>query len=374
MKQLALWDVHPAELKQYKAVSSNDWKWSLSDYPKEGNGIKVFSCFACGGGSTMGYKLAGCDVIGSLEIDKRVNDIYVLNHAPKHNYCMDIRQFNQLAELPDELLHLDILDGSPPCTTFSMSGKRERSWGKYKKFREGQAEQTLDDLLFVFVDTVAKLQPKVAIMENVEGLMRGNAFTYVQDVYRHFRAIGYTIRHWLLKGETMGVPQRRHRLFFIATRMPFDLDKVDLSFNYAPVTFGQIKSKEGVGLAKRDGVLQLLIDNMQYGDKGLDDVGLRLRGKGSCFNQTIVYDNEVYYTVPAKSCNIRWDTKNYLSSQDVINAATFPQDYNFGENASHALVQYICGMSVPPLMIKRIMERLLKHKAALFGNTAAPVR
>ena len=45
---------------------SDDWKWSFSDYPKEKNGLKVFSCFSCGGGSTMGYKLAGCDVIGNV--------------------------------------------------------------------------------------------------------------------------------------------------------------------------------------------------------------------------------------------------------------------------------------------------------------------
>ena len=45
---------------------STDWKWRFSDYPKAKNGLKVFSCFACGGGSTMGYKLAGCDVLGVL--------------------------------------------------------------------------------------------------------------------------------------------------------------------------------------------------------------------------------------------------------------------------------------------------------------------
>jgi len=49
-------------------IISSDWKWTFSDYPKEKNGLKVFSCFACGGGSTMGYKLTGCEVIGDLEI------------------------------------------------------------------------------------------------------------------------------------------------------------------------------------------------------------------------------------------------------------------------------------------------------------------
>lgn len=165
-------------------LKSNDWKWTFADYPTQNNGLKVFSCFSCGGGSTMGYKLAGCEVIGNVEIDPKMNELYKLNHNPKYNFCMDIRDFNNIPddELPDELFNLDILDGSPPCTTFSMAGQRAKVWGKKKKFREGQKEQILDDLLFVFIDTVAKLKPKTVIMENVEGLAKGAAVNYLNKV------------------------------------------------------------------------------------------------------------------------------------------------------------------------------------------------
>ena len=224
---------------------STDWKWSFKDYPKEKNGLKVFSCFACGGGSTMGYKLAGCDVLGCCEIDPKMNEIYVKNHNPKYNFLMDIRKFNELPnnEIPEELFDLDILDGSPPCTTFSMAGQREKSWGVEKKFREGQAKQTLDDLSFVFIDTVNKLKPKCVIMENVEGLLEGNAWGYVQRIYKHFNDIGYDVSHYLCKGEKMGVPQRRHRVFFIAFRkdINFDFDNLDMYFDYEPITYGEIK-------------------------------------------------------------------------------------------------------------------------------------
>lgn len=67
---MALFDAKPKPI-------ATDWKWKFEDYPKEKNGLKVFSCFACGGGSTMGYKLAGCDVLGNCEIDPKVNDIYI---------------------------------------------------------------------------------------------------------------------------------------------------------------------------------------------------------------------------------------------------------------------------------------------------------
>lgn len=60
MENLSIFDFLPAEeTKKYKPIKSDDWKWSFYDYPKEKNGLKVFSCFSCGGGSTMGYKLAG---------------------------------------------------------------------------------------------------------------------------------------------------------------------------------------------------------------------------------------------------------------------------------------------------------------------------
>lgn len=89
----------------------------------------------------MGYKLAGCQVLGNCEIDQRINELYNRNHHPLYSYNMDIRDFVKLPDndLPPELFQLDILDGSPPCSVFSMSGNRENDWGKAKRFREGQA-------------------------------------------------------------------------------------------------------------------------------------------------------------------------------------------------------------------------------------------
>lgn len=46
--QLSIFDCTD-DNEQFKPKKSTDWKWSFSDYPKEKNGLKVFSCFACGG-------------------------------------------------------------------------------------------------------------------------------------------------------------------------------------------------------------------------------------------------------------------------------------------------------------------------------------
>lgn len=359
MKQTSIFDLlPPEEAEQFKAKKSTDWKWTFADYPKEKNGLKVFSCFACGGGSTMGYKLAGCEVVGCCEIDSKINKIYVKNHNPQYNFCMDLRKFNKIPneEIAAELFNIDILDGSPPCTTFSMAGDREDSWGKKKKFREGQAEQTLDDLSFVFIETVAKLTPKVVIMENVEGLIRGEAWAYVQRIYKEFNEIGYNVKHWLCKCEHMGVPQTRHRVIFIAIRKEynFDLEKLDMSFNYEPIKFREIK--EGLGRKATPKAAELL-NAVKEGDTLLADAYERLHGKRSWFNHVLCRDNFVMPTIVAgHDCMWRFTEKEGCSEKDFINGSTFPQDYDFGTED----VSYICGMSVPPIMMKRIVTRLIE--------------
>ena len=358
MENLSIFDLMPEEeAKKYKPIKSTDWKWTMAnDYPKEKNGLKVFSCFACGGGSTMGYKLAWCEVLGCCEIDPKMNEVYVKNHNPKYNFLMDIRKFNELPneEIPEELFNLDILDGSPPCTTFSMAGEREESWGKKKKFREGQAEQTLDDLSFVFIDSVAKLKPKVVIMENVEGLIKGAAWEYVQKIYTQLHKIGYTVKHWLLKGEYMGVPQTRHRVFFVAIRddIDFDFDSLDMSFNYEPILYKEFKS-EDEKIAK--GKMSFAIKQIRQGES-IADCMKRVHGVYSGITHKLCDEEKVFPTQIAGHADMWLRSGNHPSERDVITAQTFPQDYNFGKEQ----VEYICGMSVPPIMIKRIVTRLIE--------------
>ena len=122
MKNL-IWNVLVVDLG---GMMSKEYIWSLENLKSvKKNGLKVFSCFACGGGSTMGYKLAGFDVLGCNEIDPKINAMYVKNHNPKYNFNCDIRDLIN-TKLSDELYDLDILDGSPPCSVFSMAKKKEK--------------------------------------------------------------------------------------------------------------------------------------------------------------------------------------------------------------------------------------------------------
>lgn len=271
------------------------WKWYLSDLEKvQKNGLNVFSCFSCGGGSSMGYKLAGYDVIGNVEIDPRVMEVYRKNNHPKHPYLMDVRDFLKIPDedLPQELFNLDILDGSPPCSVFSTAGQREKGWNKEKVFREGQAKQKLDDLFFWFIQIAQKLKPRVVIAENVYGLIKGNAKGYVNEIFKAFNAAGYKTQLFLLNAAFMGVPSKRERCFFVARRQDLNFQNLKLHFDEKPILFGQVRTEHGKPFAK-NGIYKELLKYRIKTDKSIGDITKRVRGKESGYNNTIWHDEDV---------------------------------------------------------------------------------
>ena len=332
-----------------------DWKWYLKDIEQD-KSVTVFSCFSCGGGSTMGYKRAGFKVLGNCEIDPRMNKVYVKNLHPQYNFFMDLREFNKLENLPEELYHIDILDGSPPCSTFSTAGSREKAWGKEKVFREGQKKQTLDDLFFVFLDTVEKLKPKIVVAENVTGLITGNAKGYVNEIIKRFRSLGYEVQLFRLNAALMNVPQKRERIFFIANNQHYP--KLKLNFNEKLITFGEVRAKHGVPIDPQTAPKTFeYLKYLKPTDKSIKDIKKRIYKKEGNFNDIIYRDCDVARTLTASGQAIRAFDKCWLSDDDCRNMSTFPQDYDFGNESA----KYICGMSVPPNMMANIASELYKQ-------------
>lgn len=335
------------------------WKWWLRDLdavPK--NGCTVFSCFSCGGGSSMGYKLAGFDVIGNCEIDPRVAKVYAANLHPKYPYIMDVRDFLKIPndELPADLFRIDVLDGSPPCSVYSLSGERENAWGTERAFNEGQAKQRLDDLFLYFIQVADKLQPKVVIAENVAGLVKGNAKGYVNEIFKAFDAAGYQTQLFLLDAALMGVPQTRQRCFFIARRKDLGLPKVSITVNEEPILFGDVRTEHGIPLKKGEKVKRYL-RYIQPTDRNLHDTLKRTIGSDILFNAKISQDNRVAEALTAQCLTIRGCDRLQYSDLDNVNVQTFPQDYDF----MGGRVRYICGMSVPPVMMAHVASAVYEQ-------------
>lgn len=329
---------------------------------------RCFLALLVGGGSSMGYKLAGFDVIGCNEIDHRMMYTYCQNNNPRFPFLEPIQTFKERQDLPPELFNLDILDGSPPCSTFSMAGSREDAWGKLKHFREGQAEQVLDTLFFDFIDLAKKLQPKVVVAENVKGLVLGNAKDYVRRIYQGFEDAGYYVKHFLLDAQQMGVPQRRERVFFLCLRKDiaspvlvqdglFDMTPcIEMEFNEKPILFREVADYSGDEVNSK--VVRTLWENRQYGDTDQGDANFRLYGKGSNFNQAYVYTDKICPTLSSKkTCLIHFDKPLYLGQSEVCCISSFPQDYNFAGQQPH----YVCGMSVPPVMMAQVASRIYDY-------------
>ena len=303
----------------------------------------------------MGYKLAGYDVIGCCEIDPDMMKIYKANNHPKHSYLMDIRDFVKLADekLPTELKNIDILDGSPPCSVFSMAGTREEGWNVEKTFREGQAKQRLDDLFFYFINAAERLKPKVVIAENVKGLITGTARGWVNQIVKGFDEAGYSVQIFLLNSALMGVPQKRERVFFIAHRKDLPYPKLRLDFRTKPISFANVREPYGKSLSE-DNMATKLLKYRIPSDRCLADISNRVRKKNSGFTSPINHDDEPVQTITASGYCFRMCDGLLMTEKDIISCQTFPQDYNFMNQD----VQYVCGMSVPPVMMAKISEQV----------------
>lgn len=243
------------------------------------------------------------------------------------------------------------------CSTFSMSGMREDVWGKEKHFREGQAKQHLDDLFFEFIKVAELLKPKVVVAENVKGMVLGNAKGYVNLIFKRFSEIGYDVQLFLLNAATMGVPQRRERCFFIARRKDLEMPKAVLKFDEPPIIYGEFADEEFVPLSKT---------TMEYsrwcrrkaGEKSLGETVKRTEnGKVSRFNAVYIYKNKVPGTLTAGCAPLRFDKPGTISERDIKIIQTFPQDYNFCGNAP----LYVCGMSVPPFMMRGVARAVAEQ-------------
>jgi len=343
------------------------YEWTLKDANFTKDKGTVFSCFACGGGSTMGYKLAGFDVLGCNEIDPKMIEAYRTNHNPKFSYLEPIQTFKLRKDLPKELYNLDILDGSPPCSSFSMAGNREKDWGKEKKFREGQAEQVLDNLFFDFIDLAKELQPKVVVAENVSGLMMGSAKDYVKRIYKEFQEAGYELRiePYLLDASTMGVPQRRRRVFFVALRndlapefmeqidMFQSAPKLDLVFNEPEIPFKEIDEPN-----TKEEYLSPSISKHWYLAKegqGFNEI----HEKGGMFSYSKVDRDRPLPTITAHhdGGSYHHTIHRPLTKSENCKGGTYPLDYDFID-LKH---KYLIGMSVPPVMTAQIATKIYEQ-------------
>ena len=217
---------------RYKRSTLADLKESASR-----KRFNVVSFFAGGGGSSCGYKLAGGDVLCVNEFQQVHADTYSANFPNTPVIVDDIKNVTgkTIREKIGDV-EIDILDGSPPCPPFSMSGTKQEGWGK-EKIAYGMKQQNIEDLTFEQIRIVGDLKPKVVVCENVKGLTMDYAREHLTRMISEFESQGYITDYQVMNGWQFGVPQKRERVFIVSIRQDV-ADKVGINFlNFKSMVF-----------------------------------------------------------------------------------------------------------------------------------------
>ena len=185
----------------------------------------VVSLFAGGGGSSTGYKLAGGKILWINEFVEEAVNTYRANYPETPIVYSDIRKITRgggrkkvldfFSQFGIEEGGYDILDGSPPCSTFSTSGKgKEKILQKNVKYSD-TSQDRIGMLIHDHVYLVNCTKPKVSIIENVKGIKKSDVY---QQAMERMRRWGYKINAKVISSSNFGVPQRRERFITISIR------------------------------------------------------------------------------------------------------------------------------------------------------------
>jgi len=362
-------------------------KYNLKDVKEASaqNKFSVISTFAGGGGSSTGYRLAGGNILCVNEFVEQARITYKKNYPDTIIIPNDIKEltgkdFLEKAGIKEG--ELDILDGSPPCSAFSMCGtlgksgsKHSDGWGKTKKYSDNKVVENIEDLFFEYVRIAKDIKPKVIIGENVAGLDAGEAKQKRNQIDKAFGEIGYDVSYKILNAAYFGVPQSRRRLFFIAVREDV-LPKTEYNF----MTIGNIFPQENkevvtVGEALEDLELDseevkwctdTWIKSAHYKDTAAlmpDDPDKVLGGndyhpKGWHFNVKKMSRHHPAPTITTNADVCHFIEKRRLTIKEIKRLMSLPDDFIVTGSMSQKTER--CGRMVPSLMMKAIAESVYK--------------
>ena len=351
--------------------------------------FNVLSTFAGGGGSSTGYRLAGGKILAINEFVEEAQNTYRENYPNTTIVPGDIKELTGtylMEQAGVKVSELDILDGSPPCSAFSMAGSISHGGGnthadafnKTKQYSDIKGVSNVEDLFFEFLRVAKDIKPKVIIGENVEGLTMGEAKEYFHKIQNTFEEIGYLIVADVLDASYFGVPQSRKRCFFIGVREDV-ADAIGLNFmtmyqlypdkNEFRTTLGEAindvvnEDKEELDylidkISPEKAVGKTLMKMPKDPDKVL--TGMDYHEKGHHFNLKRSSLRKPCPTITAMgnlagvagTCHPTEDRK--FTIKELKRIMSLPEDFKL--TGKHKQQSERIGRMVPPLMMKALAE------------------
>jgi DNA (cytosine-5)-methyltransferase 1 len=354
------------------------------------NKFNVISTFAGGGGSSTGYRLAGGKILCVNEFVEEAQNTYRENYPDTPILPGDIKElsgkdFLDVVGLKEG--ELDILDGSPPCSAFSVAGKLSHStdgkhsdgWGQTKNYSDGKMVENIEDLFFEFLRVADDIRPKVIVAENVKGLTIGEAKQYFNKINNTFEDIGYDVVAKVLDSRYFGVSQTRTRVIFIGLRNDIT-EKAGLNFMTINNVFPEqsvdvIPLKDAlVGLEydaeEVDYLTKKFLNTAYWKDTGsnmeIDPpkvlTGMDYHPKGHHFNLKRVSQYAPAPTLTAMGSNdttagaFHWAEPRKLTIGELKRIQSLPDDFKLTGKWNQKSERI--GRMVPPLMMKAIADSI----------------
>lgn len=316
----------------------------------------VISTFAGCGGSSLGYSMAGYRELLAVEWDQNAVDTFRLNFPKVPVYHGDIAKLSVEECLERSGIgvgELSVLDGSPPCQGFSTAGKRDMADPRNQLFRE-------------YVRLLRGLQPRVFVMENVSGMVKGKMKLIFADILRELKASGYLVSARLMNAMYFNVPQSRQRMIFIGVREDVGIVPSHPRSESKPMGMRDA----WVGVTNHDPIMELgwladYIDRWPAGT-GLGAVAIKHRPDLGKFGQHGNANKRLSFTEPSNTASklfsasklIHPNEKRVVSLQELSRIASFPDGFQWLDRR-HASERI--GNSVPPLFMRSIAAHIRTH-------------
>lgn len=197
----------PVKLGRAIAISIQDFLIKIGE---KGNRT-IASFFTGAGGLDLGFEKASNNEIQfhtlfSTDIEEWAEKTINTNRPEWNFQLKDIRELNSSKVIEVIGTNPDIIIGGPPCQPFSVAGKQKAT------------KDPLGRLYSDFIQQISDLKPKVVVMENVYGLTQVKSANMLDLIYKSFQKIGYQVKHAELLAANYGTPQKRRRVFFVASK------------------------------------------------------------------------------------------------------------------------------------------------------------
>ena len=165
--------------------------------------MKVLDLFSGCGGLSCGFADQGFEIIAGLDHWDDALLTFSRNHPNSDAIKADLAKSMDWRGLFST--EVDVIVGGPPCQGFSISGKRD-------------PDDDRNSLYQAFVEAVRELAPLFFVMENVPNLQSMRKGAFAEAIRQDFEELGYDVHSRVLLASDFGVPQKRKRVFFIASK------------------------------------------------------------------------------------------------------------------------------------------------------------